>query len=526
MGLAPSDSNRPKPAPIAAWEALEPQWQNLSDPVFHWAEKTPDATAFIQGPEKVSYGELANLVGKAAVHLDQIGIRAGDRVAISLTNSIDHFILLLGLLRLGATTTEVVYNAERSPSPEFLAKFAVGHIFIEPVAAPVPGVPSIKIDAGWRGLIAQCQGDRRHDGDGDSMFTITLSSGTTGQVKGSLTTHRRYFQRMRAYTELFAEAYATEPPAIFVTTASIAFSTFFRHAISQSFVGGSVAILPRFLFPIDLVKAVAAWDDASCFITSDMCRTLIACAPQRGLLFPRLRLLIGGGGLLHAEEKLAILTRVSANFYEEYGASGFGTISGLAPWEMRERPASVGRAPSCVELQVVDDQGRSLPPRAVGRLRCRGTEGSGFAGDVDPAGDENYRQGWYYPGDLAVLDEAGYLFMKGRSADVVRRDGVELYLSEIESIIAQHPAVSEVAVVGVPRPGQREELVALIVPRGQPQHEAVAAHCKMRLPQDRWPDRVFYAQSLPKTGGSKLDRAKVKAIIMNEIERQRRTGAS
>jgi acyl-coenzyme A synthetase/AMP-(fatty) acid ligase len=167
-----------------------------------------------------------------------------------------------------------------------------------------------------------------------------------------------------------------------------------------------VTILPDHLHMIDLVKAIGAYDNALCFITSAMCRVLISCAPPSGVLYPRLRALVAGGGFVYPDEKVAVLDRVSPNFYESYGASGFSTLSVLSPKEIRERPASVGRAPSFVEVQVVDDAGRPLPAGTVGRLRCRRTEGKGFAADVDPLSDERFRDGWYYPGDSAQLDEA------------------------------------------------------------------------------------------------------------------------
>jgi acyl-CoA synthetase (AMP-forming)/AMP-acid ligase II len=80
---------------------------------------------------------------------------------------------------------------------------------------------------------------------------------------------------------------------------------------------------------------------------------------------------------------------------------------------------------------------------------------------------------------------------------VITRNGVELFAVEIEQVIALHPSVAEVAIVDVPRPVPGDELVGLIVPRGEAQHEALAQHCRSRLPAERWPNRVFYAQSMP-----------------------------
>jgi acyl-coenzyme A synthetase/AMP-(fatty) acid ligase len=497
-------------------------WQNITDPIFHWAAERPGAPAFHEGHRTLTYGELAPLVAKAAVHLDGLGIRAGVPVAISLTNSIDHFILTLGLLRLGATTMEIPYDEQEVPSAQLLANFAIRAVFLEPTSAPVAGLTSVRVDAAWRSLIEKHSGDHRHPGRGDDIFTITLTSGTTGKPKGSLTSHRQYFQRMRAYTELYAEsgAFSSERPATLLLTASVGFSTFFRRMISHLFIGGAVAVLPEFMHLVDLAKAIGAWDDALCFVPSAMCRFLISCAPNEGLLFPRLRALIAGGGFIYPEEKLAMLARVTPRFYEAYGASGFGTIAVLPPGEMQDRAASVGRPPSFVEVQVVGSDGQRRPTGEIGRLRCRGTQGRGFAGDTEPAGDERFLDGWYYPGDLGHIDDAGYVFLRGRAAEVITRNGIELFAVEIEQVIALHSSVAEVAIVGVPRPVPGDELVGLVVSRGEAQHEALAQHCRSRLPVERWPDRIFYAQFLPKTAGGKLDRGKVREMVMSEIQRQ------
>jgi acyl-coenzyme A synthetase/AMP-(fatty) acid ligase len=293
--------------------------------------------------------------------------------------------------------------------------------------------------------------------------------------------------------------------------------------LSHLMVGAPVVILPEFLHVIDLVKSIAAWDNAFCFVPSAMCRVLSACAPAQGYLFPKLRVLAAGGGALYAEDKLRVLAHVTPNFYECYGASGFGTLSVLPPSAMREKPDSVGRAPSFVEIEVVDPQGNRLPSGTVGRLRCRGSASKGFAAENDVEGDERFRDGWYYPGDIGTIDAQGYIVIKGRTVDLIQRPGGDIFSSDIESVIAQHPSVQEVAAVGLPRTsGPGEEIVAVVVSRGEAQHEALAQHCRTKLPPERWPDRVFYAQSLPKTPGGKLDRMQV--ISMANVEIKRRAG--
>ena len=346
------------------------------------------------------------------------------------------------------------------------------------------GVAAIRLDGGWRRLIARAHGDRRHRGNGEDIFVINLTSGTTGVPKGSLNPQRRYFPRMASWAEPFADSgvFGSEHPANFLLTSSLGFSVFFQLTVGQLGFGGSVVILPEFSHAIELVRVMASWDNALCYLPAAMCRFLIACAPAEGFLLPHMRALIGGGGFLYPQEKLAMVSRVTPRFYHSYGASGFGMLSVLRPNEIRERPASVGRPPSSIAVQVVGPDGRPLPAGAIGRLRCRGTEGTGLAGD------ERFHDGWYYPGDLAHIDAAGYIFLKGRTADVIERNGGELFAADIESIIALHPSVTEVAVVGVPRPFAGDEPVAAVVERGQ-EHQALAAHRHAQSPAARRPDR-------------------------------------
>lgn len=353
---------------------------------------------------------------------------------------------------------------------------------------------------------------------------MSLSSGTTGQPTGGLISHRQQFQRTRAAAALFADgvAISSERPANFLLVGGIASGMLFWAVINRLSIGGPITILPEFLHTTDLVKAIDAWDDAVCMLPSAMCRVLLDCAPQEGLLYPRLRALIAGGGFIYPEEKRAMLARVSPNFYDAYGASGFGMAAALSPTEIPEHAASIGRPPALIEAQVVDGEGCPLPAGHAGRLRLRyrPCEVEGMADNADYGGVQSLRDGWHYPGDYAHLDADGYIHIRGRSAEVIARNGVEIPVVEIEAVIARHASVAEVAVVGVPRPLPGDEVVALVVPRGPSQHEALAQHCQKALPPERWPDRVFYAGALPKTAAGKLDRTEVKAMVMAEISRR------
>lgn len=501
---------------------MAPHWENLSDPIFDHAANRPDARAVIDGPTVLTYGDLAELVGKASVHLHGIGVGVGERVGVNLSSGVDHVILVLALLRVGATLSELHYSASAA-DPALLGRFGISRVFIEADTAAPASVQSMRIGTDWRALVSRQSGDYRTGAKADELQILSLSSGSTGTPKGVVTTQRLIFDRHNAYDETLGDSgiYAPDRLANFLITASIAHMAFLRRALAQFFAGGPVVLMPEYAHPIDFIKAIAAWDNAALGATPNMCRAFIAAAPADAPLFPRVRALVSIGMPLYPEEKRAIVRRVTPNFYDSYGASGIGSISCLLPRDIEAKAASVGRAVTGVEMEIVDSRGAACPAGTIGRLRCRGkTNAKAFLSLGETNENERLADGWYYPGEIGYLDHDGFLFLKGRAAELIRRSGVEILPSEIEEAIAAHPAVREVAVVGLPSASLGEELVAVVVANGSESHADLVGHCRARLAPEKWPDRIFFAASLPVMIGGKPDRAQLRAIVLEQFGRQ------
>jgi long-chain acyl-CoA synthetase len=503
-------------------------WDNLSDPIFDYAATRPAAPALVDGPTALDYRTFAELVGKAAVYLDRLGVREGERVGVNLSSGIDHVILAFALLRVGATLSELHYASATPLDPALLGRFGIGRVFIEANAAAPATATSIRVDAAWRARIGRESGDHRTGLKGESLQLLSMSSGSTGLPKGVVTTQRLIFDRQNAYEAILGDSgvYSPDRPANFLLTASLSHNTFLRRVIAQFCAGGPVVLLPEYAHPVDLIKVVVAWDNVSLAAMANMCRAFIAAAPLDAPLFPNVRALTSVGMPLFPEEKRAIVRRVTPNFYDSYGATGIGTISCLLPSEVEAKADSVGRAAPEIELEIVDAKGEPCAPGTLGRLRCRGkTAIRGFEGATEtPGASERFADGWYYPGEFGSLDADGFLYLKGRAAEVVRRSGIELFPSDVEEALASHPGVREVAVVGVPSPAHGEDVVAVVVKNGNPSHDELAQHCRARLTPEKWPDRIFYAGALPKMPGGKPDRTQVRTMVLDEIARRQKSG--
>ena len=198
------------------------------------------------------------------------------------------------------------------------------------------------------------------------------------------------------------------------------------------------------------------------------------------------------------------------NFHEYYATAETTLISVLRPADLAQRADSVGQPHSLLEIETVDDADRPQPAGAIGRLRCRGPGlGSPVFGDREGTG---FRDGWYYPGEIAWLDELGYIFLQGRTSDVVMRGGTKIFPAEVEAALRRHPAVAEAAVIGR-RAAEEEEVVAFVVARGVLSLGELIAHCRNCLTPHKVPRQFHLVPMLPKLSSGKIDRAALTRML-------------
>ena len=471
---------------------MDPRWQNLSDPIFHCAATRPDATALIEGPERLNYRALAVLVAQATVYLHDLGIEPGQRIGVALTNSIDHIILQYALFRIGATPIELSVE----DYPEALAatarQYGIRTIFTEAHVPAPPEIDRIRLDLAWRGALAAKSGDYRSAAPSDALQLIALTSGSTGVPSGWVLTHRSI---MRHAAILETWRYGDEMvrvPAHLLVALPMRFLWTFASMFVHFAVGGPAVLLPDFARVDDLARAAMAWGDAILAVTPNVCRHFLSVAPEQGLLLPQMRRLEFGGQPLYGDEKRAMLTRVTPNFHDNYGTTAAGFVTGLSGADMIAHPTSVGRPPRGLEISVVDAAGRALSAGIPGEIRTRplyAVERCRESGEA-PARGERIADGWCYTGDIGYFDAEGFLYLKGRGIDIIRRGAVEIFAAEIEAVLVAHPAVADAAVVGLPVVGQADEVVAFVVKRGELAHDDIARHCRERLRATQLPDRV------------------------------------
>jgi acyl-CoA synthetase (AMP-forming)/AMP-acid ligase II len=276
--------------------------------------------------------------------------------------------------------------------------------------------------------------------------------------------------------------------------------------------GGTVFMLPPPYEPEELCEAVKKYRISSIFLVPTLIRRLLTLTPEKLAPIRALRLLLSSGSALHAEERRG-LRALCPGFVEYYSSTEGGGVSYLTAEDPESFSDSVGRPVFGVEVQCVDESHQPLAPGGIGRIRYRGPAvADGFWNDPE-ASKESFRDGWWYPGDLGMLDAHGYLHLKGRAKDMIIRGGINIYPGEIEAALQSHPAVTDSAVVGWPSKEFNEEVAAFVILKGKVTPSELRDLCKSQLAPYKVPREVFVVKDFPRNALGKVIKADLSASL-------------
>jgi len=247
------------------------------------------------------------------------------------------------------------------------------------------------------------------------------------------------------------------------------------------------------------------------YLVPSMLRMLLASATGRGLVLPSLRMLFSSSDKLSVEERRLVRERLNPRFYEGYATSEGGLVTLSSPEDQLRHAGAVGRPVLDVELEIVDDDHRLVPRGEVGRVRFRSPSvPEGYYRNPE-ATAERFRDGWFYPGDLASQNEEGYVFLKGRADETIVRDGIKFLPGDVERVLLEHPSVRDAAVVGLPEPTGSALVVAFVCAREKVASAELFAFAEKRLPPARRPSHFELLDELPVGELGKVSRSELRA---------------
>lgn len=475
---------------------------NVIEPILRHGRIQPSTIAIIDDDRTITYRELSELVLRTAGHLIALGVQRGDYVGLCIKDDWRHVVALLAVARLGGIAVQIDPRTRLAEKARILAAFHFKVVITLSNVEIGPNCTTVPLDSEWERRVAQADVPSSLPSEWNDPMVVQPTSGTTGLPKFTIATHLQFYFRLASFCELMP----ANRPHRYLATLPL-FSGLGRNlCMLHLFHGATLIMYPRLFTTEEFVEtATAHRTNIAAVVPSSLREMVVAATATAEPLLPGLELLICAGAPLFGEEKRKVASRVTPSFHEVYGASAFGPISVLRPKDMQMSADTAGRPFSLAEVEIVDDEDRLVASGEIGRLRCRGPAlASPMVIDGESADD--FRDGWHYPGELARLDECGFLRLHGRTSEVIFRGAAKIFPTEIEAVLQAHEKVADAAVLASGPSGAEPELVAYVVAKGEVTPGQLLAHCRQQLTPYKVPRHIYVVAELPRNLSGKIDK--------------------
>ena len=485
------------------------------------AQMNPDKECVIDGDRRFTWRAFDQEVNKLGHALAARG-GAGGRVACMLGNGAEYLIAQQALARIGGTAVQIGYRSKPAEIAFILGNAepqaaVVGAVYLPAfteamaIAKQQPRVIVVGATDGagpgerWEDATAREDGDRPPQAVGASGGgVIVYTSGTTGKPKGAA---RNWKQTgLDAVADLMVQVGMHHDDRHLVACP-------LYHSAAPAFVAmmmslGATCVLLQHFEPEAVLEVIAKERITSTMMVPTMLHRLAGLPDdvRRRHDTSTLRWVMSGAAPLPTETARQFQDRFGPLVWNFYGSTETGTVTLAGPRDHLTRPGTVGRALRGNQIRLLDDAGHDLPVGQIGELYVQNSMlMAGYHKNQD-ATTRSFKDGYFSVGDLARVDDDGFYYMESRKHDMVISGGVNIYPREIEDHLHTHPAIADVAVVGVPDPEWGETLRAFVVLR--PGHALTAAevsdYCRTHLADYKRPRQVVFLAELPRNPTGKI----------------------
>ncbi|MCA9650581.1 MAG: long-chain fatty acid--CoA ligase [Myxococcales bacterium] len=499
---------------------------NLASIIRSTAALHPDRTAIVIGDTRLSYQQLDDMARRFAWSLHGLGLQRGQHVALMLPNVPQFIIAYFGAHYAGCPVVplnvllqgpEVAYHLDDSDSVALVAWEG----FLPSARAGFQRVDHCK-----HLIVAKADATDLGEADGihnmttmiasgtpvedlpdtmpDDTAVVLYTSGTTGQPKGAELTHFNLF-----YNAEYSRSKLMDMSAETVALVTLPLFHSFGQTVLMNAVlgaGGSLVLLPRFT-PDDAFALMQGHRVTLFAGVPTMYFALLHHPEADRYDLSALSLCVSGGSAMPVEVMSAFDAKYGVNILEGYGLSETSPVASFNVLDRPKKPGSIGLPIAGVEFRLVDDHGhRVTEPGTPGEILIFGPNVMKGYYNKPEATAGAISKGWFRTGDVATVDEEGYYFIVDRKKDMIIRGGFNVYPREIEEVLYGHPAIAEVAVIGVPHERHGEEVKAIVAlkPGKEATAEEIIEYCKEQLAAYKYPRVVEIRDELPKGPTGKI----------------------
>jgi long-chain acyl-CoA synthetase len=484
---------------------------NLAANLTASAEVLGEKTALKLDELEMSYRALDTASARVAGLLAQRGIGPGERVGVMLPNVPEFAVVYYGVLRAGGVVVPMNPLLKEREVAFYLGDSGARlvfawHGFAEAAEAGArePGTDCLFVTPGeFARLLSEVEPAAEPlDRAPDDTAVILYTSGTTGTPKGAELTHSNLTSNVATVVALhsFSERDV-------LLGALPLFHSFGQTCSMNATIasGATLSLIPR--FDAGRALGIIERDGATVFQGVPTMYSALLHHPEReSFNTSTLRVCVSGGASLPAEVLRGFEEAFGCTLLEGYGLSETSPVASSNRPDRERRPGSVGVPIDGVQIRIVDENGAEVPIGARGEIVIRGPNVmKGYWGRPD-ATAETIRDGWFHTGDIGVMDEDGYFFIVDRLKDMIIRGGYNVYPREVEEVLYEHPAVREVAVVGVPDPELGEEVAAAVALKegAAADEDELRDFVKARVAPYKYPRVISFFPDLPKGPSGKI----------------------
>lgn len=472
--------------------------------------------------KRMTYGEVYERAGALAEGLKELGVRRGDIVAILLYNCCEYLEITFAVNWIGAAWLPLNFRLAGEEFEYILSNAGVKVLITEPefidVLSAIRGrlaelkhvvVVGPVAPEGWdvyEDLIGAHRGARPLHAEVqlDELHRLMYTSGTTAHPKGVMLTYGNLYWKNIGHILTFG---ITERDKTLIVGPLYHVGGMDLPGTGTLYAGGSLVILRKF-DPIEVLKAIHEEKVTNLWLSPAMTIILFNEPTFYEYDVSSVRFIIDGG------EKMppTLIKEFTDRFPNAWFADAYGlteTLSGdtfLAKDRMIDKLGSVGKPVPHLQVRVVDEQGRDVPPNELGEICLRGPKVFKGYWRNPEATEEAIRDGWFHTGDIGTLDEDGYLYIMDRKKDIIISGGENIASPEVERVIFELPEVLEVAVVGIPHPKWLEVPKAYVVlrPGKTLTADRIVEHCRAKLAKFKVPKEIEFIDELPRNPSGKV----------------------
>ncbi len=486
--------------------------------------------ALLVGERTITYGQLDERSSRVAQALQAEGVGPHDRVAILDKNVPEYFDLLFGGAKLNAVLVAVNWRLA-PPEVAYIVNDAQARVLVVG-AELVPVLDAIESELTTVRKIVVIGGHDRHERyddwagrfdpadpgvvpqGGDVAFQL-YSSGTTGRPKGVMLTNDNLF----ALLPLASEIWGFGPDSVNL----VAMPLFHIGGSGWAAVGlyyGCASVLVREVNPLELVTLVPAQGITHAFLVPAVLQLMLGVPGVHDADWSGLRTIVYGASPISTQVLADAVRTFGCDFVQAYGLTETtGAIVNLPAGDHdpdgpnAHRLRAAGLPGPGVQLRVVDPAtGDDVPTGAVGEIWVRGPQNMKGYWNLPDETAKAFVDGWFRTGDAGYLDQDGYVYIHDRVKDMIVSGGENVYPAEVENALMAHPAVADVAVIGVPdeRWGETPKAVVVAAPGAEVDGAELISYCREHLAHFKCPTSVDVVEAIPRNPSGKIQKRELR----------------